>query len=112
MRFQIRKKNFDLLTMGELDREAAEFFQVPVDDKFYAAPAPGLDWFNWIGYAIARLPAGEEPKEWSEVIGSMVGFISIGEKSADDILKQINSLKPLIALCIHWQQLGYKPYSV
>lgn len=112
MEFQILDSNKNAITIGNLDREAADFFGVEFDDKLYACPKGkrGLDWFNWIGYSIARQPK-KGNREWREIIGDMTSTCAIC-KDKDEFFKDFENLRELIELCFHWKAKGYIPVSL
>lgn len=120
MSFQILNSEMQPIFMGELDREAAAFFGVEVDNKRYAEPfrfAP--NWFDIVGWAINQQPkdtnaSGNRPKgrcEWSDIIGYICGIAAIGESTYEEIIRKIGVYKPYIELCLHWEAKGYIPVS-
>lgn len=109
MKFEIRKsEKGSPITLGDLDKEAANFFGVEVTKK-WAASTRGLDQYNWIGYAIAALPENEEkPVEWFEVIARMSRTMCTGVSSGDEFVEDMTSLKPLVELVLHWKNKDTK----
>lgn len=114
MAFQILDKNNNAITLGQLDKEAANFWDVEVNSKSYAKPknfpAIGCDWYNWVGLSIAQLPANKYI-EWSDVVGKLCAIAAIGEVNMEGLLDSIKAYKPFIDLCFYWQSKGYKPVS-
>lgn len=110
-RFQILNKNNQPITLGELDKEAAAFFGVEVQDDKYASPEniPYFDWFNWVGRSIANLEGDRLYCDWSDVIGDLCRVQALGLHSVDELIEDINKIRPHIELCLHWKNKGYKP---
>lgn len=114
MQFQILNSDKQPISMGKLDKEAAAFWGKEVDDNDYAYPegfGAFTNWFEIIGGAIATLPNRERPYEWRDVIGKMCGVAAICKTDTDEVLREINRLRPFIALCLHWKAQGYAPVS-
>lgn len=109
--FQILDKNNHPISLDELDKEAANFFGVEVKDDTYASPNNILcfDWFNWIGSAIANLEGDRLHAEWSEVVGYLCRVQAIRMHTVDELIADINKIRPHIELCIYWREKGYKP---
>lgn len=110
MQFQILCNN-EPLTMGALDKSAADFWGVETSD-FNATPKGRHwtdGWFQFIGGTIAQMPKGNHG--WFEIIGKLCGIAAIGEKSFPDILRSIEYYKPYIELCLYWDAQGYIPVS-
>lgn len=99
--FQIRLNNI-AITMGTLDKEAADSFGVEYSEKDYASPYPdfmfgSLHWFDIIGAAITRLELGEHT--WDEVITEYA--------NADN-----PAYEPFNRLCKEWEAKNYIPVTV
>ena len=110
MGFQILNNNGQALTMDELNKEAAAFWNVKPSD-YYAAPKSfhwSSTWFHYIGGAIAQMH-GEY--EWSDIIGNLCGIAAIGETSFSAVLDSIKCYAPFIELCLYWKAKGYTRIS-
>lgn len=109
MKFQILDTEGNALSMGELDKEAAEFFGVSYNEEQYAKPNPiATDWYNLIGYVITNSPyKGRFP--WTEIVGHILHIVAFATDSFDELHNCIIAYKPHIELCYHWQAKGYIP---
>lgn len=111
MGFQILNNNGQALTMDELNKEAAAFWNVEPSDH-YAAPIGfhwSSNWFQHVGRAIAQMPKGE--CEWADIIGYLCSIAAIGETSFLVVLDFIKCYAPFIKLCLYWKAKGYTPIS-
>ena len=109
MKFQISNTEGNPLSMGELDKEAAEFFGVSYDEKQYAKPNPRvMDWYNLIGYTIAYSPY-KGRLSWDDVVGHILRTVAFATDSFDELHNCIIAYKPHIELCYHWKTKGYTP---
>lgn len=141
MGFQIKNAEGEALTMGALDKEAADFWGVEVHPKYYASPNQGLNWFDTIGYAItdsdnyrtSYTNFGDPYKEiaWVEVANRMtlcnVSDLLVKGKRVDgkykmqvvtpeEVVKTAKLLsemfKPFFDLMKYWEDKGYTPHRV
>lgn len=102
--FQILNAEGKTLTMAELDKEAAEFWDKEVDPKHYANPFPkeegnsfsamqtnalnnSLNWFDIIGWNIAN--QGNYTSGWQNVAHTMV------TKTLGECLVSLHKDKPI-----------------
>lgn len=112
MKFQILDAEGNALSMGKLDKEAAEFFGVPYSEKKYAKPNPrATDWYNLIGYTIANFPY-KGRLSWDDVVGRLLCTAAFATDSFDELHNCIIAYKPHIELCYHWKSKGYIPVSL
>lgn len=126
--FQILDKENDPISLTQLDKEAAEFWNKTVDPKWYANPSPeGTDvfkqcsnWFDVIGYTIAN--KGNYTSGWHNVVNDLIAealgqkFIDFEnkdtvkvaefEKSGETTISLPNSVETSIYFCLEY----YKPY--
>lgn len=110
--FQIQKDGKPL-TLGELNKSAADFWGVEIGDHYVAPKGHHWtdNWFQFIGFAIARMPQ-KKKYEWSNIIGKICGIAAIGETSFPAVLDAIKCYEPYIELCLHWNSLGYDPVTL
>lgn len=102
--------NGHILTLDELNKEAAIFFGVNHNDKEYAKPPKyNFDWFKIIGYSISDLDIHNI--NWAKVIGKILSNAASLTRSYDDLQKSIDMFRPYIELCYHWQAKKYIPIS-
>lgn len=117
MGFQIRNKANEPVTINDLDKEAAAFWGVELDERHYAAPTGCTSWFESIGlYIHMQRPelgeVGEVHVEWCNVVGLMMGYTLLGQNS-DDLKASIDRYwANYIGLIRHWSNLGYKAYAI
>lgn len=120
MSFQIKDSTGNLLTMKQLDTEAAEFWKKEINPKYYASPTDSMwstNWFDSIGYNI-HSPNTREMKNWGNVKDSLLflqlsGFMNKTVEEQLEKLKEINVyLKPYIELINHWESKGYTPIQI
>lgn len=112
MKFQILDTEGNALSMGELDKEAAEFFGVPYSEKKYAKPNPiATDWYNLIGYTIAN-SSYKGRLSWDDVVGHILRTVAFATDSFDELHNCIMAYKPHIELCYYWKAKGYTPVYV
>ena len=112
MQFQILN-NGKPLTMGELDKSAADFWGVEIDPKEYVAPKGfiwPMTWFNFIGESIAMMPKGTH--DWSDVIGYLCRVAASGDTSFTEFQHSVVAYKHFIELCFYWKSLGYVPVTL
>lgn len=108
--FQIRNSENCPLTLGQIDKIAADFWKVEVNNETYCKPFTNyLDWFNTIGNAINNFPRGVV--EWREVIGYLCGVAAIGETDINCFHAALAYYNPYIELCLHFSKLGFIAYS-
>lgn len=108
--FQIRNSENCPLTLGQIDKIAADFWKVSVNDKTYCKPYNNyMDWFNTIGSSINNFPKGEI--EWCKIIGYLCGTAAIGETNINDFYTALEYYKPYIELCFHFSTLGFVAVS-
>ena len=108
MKFQILDAQGTPLSMGELDKEAAEFFGVPYNEKRYASPpSTPVNWHDVIGYNIASSEEGMLP--WYDIIGRILRVCTIGTSTMGHLDCSIKVFRPYISLCYHWKSKGYTP---
>jgi hypothetical protein len=122
MGFQIKNKEGEALTIKELDKEAAEFWNKKIHDKYYANPSPEgtsvfkqqTNWFDVIGYNI-HSPEVNYTKGWDNVKCSLwtLHIQGLYNKSDEDlnihiqVTKEFN--KPYYDLIDYWESKGYVP---
>lgn len=108
--FQILNSNNIPISLGELDKEAAEFWNIDISDR-YVTPNQRTDsWFQSIGAVISQMSEGKH--EWFDVIGKLCGIAAIGETSFLAILDAITYYEPYIDLCLYWNSKGYTPVTI
>lgn len=110
MQFQILCNN-EPLTMGTLDKSAADFWGVETSDHYTAPKGRHWtdSWYQHVGTAIAQMP--QRKYDWSDIIGKLCGIAAIGETSFPAVLDSIEYYKPYIELCLYWKTQGYIPVS-
>lgn len=106
MKFQILDTEGHPLSMGELDKEAAEFFGVPYDEERYASPTL-ISWFEVVGYNIAR--SKKEILSWNDIIAQILQICTICTSTMEHLERSIEGYRPFISLCYHWKSKGYTP---
>jgi hypothetical protein len=120
MPFQIRDNNNKAISLKELDKEAAEFWKVPLDEKWYATPSGAiqdLNWFDFIGFEIHK-KSSCYTHGWSNVKCGLVKntletFALLPfENWKDKIDKKIAFLKPYFDLIDYWESKGYIPVQI
>lgn len=123
MGFQIKNDKGIALSMNELDKEAAEFWGVPVHETNYAHPCNNSigNWFDTIGFNIHR--PGTYTSGWRNVIVTMYQMFSSGYmiddkqrnnvviKPIEEQIKRITDINefmsPYVGLVNHWIAKGY-----
>jgi hypothetical protein len=119
MQFQILDKNQMPLTLSQLDKDAANLWNVVFDEVYYATPRDNelsLSWFDVIGDKIA----GFGVTTWSDVIKSVwqIAKIELAQEDIKAILDNKNPkekyaqwavLKPYMELINLWHNKGYVP---
>jgi len=116
MGFQIKNKEGAGIPIIELDKQACEFWGVPMDERKYARPAnTDTSWFDMIGLYIHAQRQKDRPElscDWDEVLGLMMGYCLLN-KDADGVAKSIKEYwHHFIDLIRHWKDLGYQPYAI
>ncbi len=122
MSFQIKDKDGNAIGINTLDKEAAEFWAVPIKDKYYAEPmkdgkSVGGNWFDNVGYAI-HSPLTNHTSGWDNVRHTMwTNLMGWSYKDPEhvqiDHLKNNNEyLKPYFHLITFWEAKGYTPHQV
>lgn len=112
MKFAIYNKEGKPITIDELNREVAKFWEVEYTETKYVSPKGySSTWLDTVGTAIADI----QSNEWIDVIGfftklATVGA-SIGEASFEGIIDALKYYKPYIELCLYWKSKGYTPVS-
>lgn len=137
MSFQILNKEGEALTMNELDREAAAFWNKEVHTKHYASPPANTEgmseidkirsditgnWFDVIGYQIHSPEDARYTSGWNNVKCSLWTIQSKGWYSKVfnwsieemEIYMKVTKdfLKPYYDLIDHWEAKGYQPQQV
>lgn len=108
MKFQILNAKGNPLSMGELDKEAAEFFGVSYNEKRYASPpSTFVNWHDIIGYNIASSEKGM--LQWNDIIGRILKVCTISTSTIEHLEWSIKVFRPYISLCYHWKSKGYVP---
>lgn len=97
--FQIRLNNV-AISINDLDKIAAEVFNVPFSEHEYAKPVGGLDWYNVIGWQIASKPV----TTWEEVSLALNDYLFNG---VDD-----KASAPYFSLIYKFEELGYVPVTL
>lgn len=111
MKFQILNEEGNALSMGELDKEAAEFFGVPYDEERYASPAATLiSWYDVVGHNIAR--SKKEMLSWSDIVAQILQICTICTSTMEHLERSIEAYRPFISLCYYWKSKGYTPISL
>jgi len=116
--FQILDKNNNPIPLSELDKQAAEFWDVELHPKQYAAPDGKCNWYDLLGWNIAQQDNSKfyGIDKWKTVKLSM--FINMSydlldmENPADYTVAQINYIRPYYALIDYWESLGYQPKQI
>ena len=108
MKFQVLNEEGNALSMGELDKEAAEFFGVSYDEERYAIPSPSYaSWYDVIGYNITSLEKGMW--QWNDIINQFLNIWSFNTSSVEQLERIIKVFEPYLSLCYHWKSKGYIP---
>lgn len=119
-----RKASFEIynadgveITYEELNREAAEFWGVPLVDEehhmFNSVSPKGKPWFDlYFGIIEPIMGCDEGLVKYDYLIGTMIAYLSCDIKINPRSYKMlIDKMSPLIRLVRHWQDKGYKIYS-
>lgn len=122
MSFQILDLNNKPISINELDKQAAIFWNKEIHPKEYATPLvipEGLslrerlnfintNWFDKIGWIISY----NQCNSWEEVITNLFKFFE--EKGCDrkEVLENCPEIEKHHALITHWWSLGHKPMFV
>lgn len=115
MSFQILDSQKQPIIINELDKEAAEFWQIPVDPRMYAK-----DWFDIIGYRIHNPIDPRYTSGWNNVKHNML-LVSVGglyehignPEAMTKAMEGIHKfLKPYFDLIDHWAAKGYTPLKI
>ena len=116
--FQIKNADNQELFINDLDKEAAEFWDKPLGDVYYASPQFGMNWFDSIGWNIAN-PKVEYTRGWANIKESLFIVQVMGltkEKEEDKRIERLKSifnyLQPYFDLIDHWESKGYIPIKV
>lgn len=120
MSFQILASDDTPIPVNDLDKEAAEFWNTPLDGKWYASPNKGLtsvNWFDSIGWNIHH-PTVTWTSGWNNVKCSMMavqtaeyGMLPL-EKQQEKLVYANAYLKPYFDLIDHWASKGYIPVRI
>jgi len=136
--FQILNKEGQPISMNILDQEAAEFWQVKHDAKYYASPTEksSSNWYDIIGWNIAR--QGNWTSGWANVVTTLMAeslgrclfqadknspiklaefvgtdfIIHLEDKVEEEIAANLNFYRPYINLINHWIEKGYTPKQI
>lgn len=119
MGFQIKDAQGNPVILKELDCQAAEFWTVPMHEKWYAAPRKqgvSTNWFDSIGWnihynqAIYRVRT-DDVITWEMVKESMM--LTHIDLLHEDVCKKIGFARlyliPYFSLVDHWASMGYIP---
>lgn len=118
-KFQIADQNNEPISLNELDRQAALFWGVELQDKVYACPDKGMiNWFDRIGWSIAH--QGRFTTGWDNVkLALLQGTIEFAtyrvitkEQNDFSISTAIEWCKPYLDLIDYWAGCGYKPIQI
>lgn len=119
MSFQILNSEDQPITLYELDKEAAEFWDVKMHDKYYAIPKQSpTTWFDSIGFAIHH--PEKYTKGWNDIKCTLW---TIQSRSLYDVLmtRSVMNIKvhnireyltPYYKLIDYWEAKGYKPKQI
>jgi len=122
----VNKEQQKTLTMGELDAEAAAFWNTTVHPKYYAAPNGQrlANWFDVIGYNIHSNETKGWGDGWKSVKMSML-LVSFNHslynyfdgklertKMHEELDGSFEYYKPYFDLIDHWESKGYIPVKV
>lgn len=111
MQFQIRNKQGVALTMGELDKIAADFWGVELRENKHPCPKDStVNWYAIIGWKIADLQKGQHC--WSDVVASICQMIGNNSLSYKEVVDGLVLYTPYIKLCFYFQELDLIPYSI
>lgn len=102
--FQIRLNNV-AISINDLDKIAAEVFNVPFSEHKYAKPVGGLDWYSVIGWQIASRPV----TTWDEVRLALTDYLFYRILFDD---KASVVCAPYFALIDKFKELGYVPVTI
>lgn len=117
--FQILDKDNNPIPINELDKQAAEFWNVTFDAKWYASPTEmGTNWYDSIGFNIAY--PGKFTGGWDgvkiELITTNLQFAALNlihkKPTATTIVSIIDHYKPYFDLIDHWANQGYQPKQI
>lgn len=127
MAFQILNENNKPVSIGELDKQACDFWGKKLHQKYYAYPQvkpesfPSKDyksshefyfnltnWFDKVGFLIS-----EGAESWEKVLEKLMEPykefpIDVQEEIENDYLP----VSGYVALCKHWQSKGYTPKQI
>jgi hypothetical protein len=127
MAFQILNENKKPVSIGELDKEACEFWGKELHQKDYAYPqfkpesfpteeykssyqfySSLSNWFDKIGWLIS-----EGAESWEEVIKKiMEPFQEFPIDVQEEIENYYLPVSGYVALCKHWKSKGYTPKQI
>lgn len=119
--FQILDSNGKPMPINVLDIEAANFWNVEIHPKSYAAPKCAFGhWYDNIGWAIAHqthvLDYGLN--NWNTIKQYMLEchtgpFVELSPEAAGvSCCGIMRTLKPYFDLIDHWKSLGYTPKQI
>ena len=117
--FQILDKNNNPIPLSELDKQAAEFWNVKLDPKWYASPTEmGSNWYDSIGWNIAN--QGHYTSGWKNIKISLIttamesaAYQILMKSKEDESIKSIMDwYKPYYDLIDYWESLGYQPKQI
>ena len=117
MGFQILNADKTPIAINDLDKEAADFWKMPVHPRWYVAPyESGNNWFDSIGYAIHN--PDNYTKGWDNVKCTLYNCHT-GDLAMLTFDQQVERLKrtneflmPYFYLIDHWESKGYTPLKV
>ena len=124
MSFQIKDGFGNAIDITLLDKEAADLWDVPVRDKFYASPLKDpeqeflttrdkldflklrmlLNWYDTIGRIIQEI----EAKDWETVT---LHFLKPYSKHKIENVISHPHIKPTLDLINYWDKKGYVPFG-
>ncbi len=116
--FQIVDKDNNPVPINELDKQAAEFWDVELRSRSYACPTiNNTNWYDSIGWKIAN--PGRYATGWTQVKMDLlrlhledVAYALVSHTKPLSYEEILNSWKPYFDLIDHWASLGYQPKQI
>ena len=124
--FQILDASGEAISMGALDREVCELWEVPVDPKYYAKPYPREhypvgwkgewdysgqpNWYDTIGWMIAS-----ENKSFQDILDYYADVMKefIGRQDENGVTITLEYIYPKQTLLLNtWINKGYQPKQI
>lgn len=116
MAFQILDANKQPVSIDELDKQAAEFWNKEFHPRHYAEPKNSMNWFDAIGWMISN-PRTSNSTGWNNVRKSLwvlhvEDLPEIGHSLQIQFMSAYLYLLPYFSLITYWESMGYEPKNV